>query len=99
MIQFDIVKWAEDFVKATYPVNSKGYPDWEANLDELNNDVDEIAKAIKRRYLENKLKATKNFVRNITKWLENNKATLSKEQFDDAKKKLEEANKWLEDYF
>ncbi len=87
-----------------YPSTTKNYNGKNVNFPIADADIDKIDKAIERacdymkaRCREIKTESCKNYVKNMSRWLENNKDTLSEEIVERYNRTITEANKWVEE--
>lgn len=85
-------------VKMFYPVNSAGYDDPDANIDEIFKEIDETIAAVKQQCEDKKLRAVEKSEMGLQRWLEKgvNKQgePITDKQREWGSKKLEEYKKY-----
>jgi hypothetical protein len=74
------------------------YPNPDANIDDCNKVIDEIAAQMKELCINMKTDACISCIRNLTKWINDNNDIITEIARNRYNSKLETAKKWIEEH-
>ena len=105
MNRYNIDDLIINIVEAIYPHTSKrvhgkvtNYPNADANIDDCNKAIDEIAAYMKTLCINMKTNACISCIRNLTKWINDNNDIITEITRNKYNSKLETAKKWIEEH-
>lgn len=103
--KYNIDNHIDELLELIYPSQRKkvhgtyvSYPSSDANLDEVNATIDNIAQEMKNRCVNIKTQACINLVINLRKWMNNNSEIITEAAKARYNERINNANKWIEDH-
>ncbi len=95
----------DDLLEIIYPSQRKkvhgtyiSYPSSDANLDEVNATIDDIAQEMKNRCINIKTQACIDLVKNLSNWINNNSEIITESAKARYNERINNANKWIEEH-
>ena len=105
MNKYNIDELIISIAESIYPHTSKrihgkvmNYPNPDANIDDCNKAIDEIAAQMKAFCIDMKTNTCISCIRNLTKWINDNKDIITETARNKYNSKLETAKKWIEEH-
>lgn len=103
--KYNIDNHIDELLELIYPSQRKkvhgayvSYPSSDANLDEVNATIDNIAQEMKNRCIDIKTRACINLVINLRKWMNDNSEIITEVAKARYNERINNANKWIEEH-